>query len=128
MGQWVIELPPQRAPSPNLRLDRFAQNAQTQAWRHAAKILCLEAKIPALERASVALLLTPNDRRDRDPDNIALAAKASIDGVVDAGVLADDNARYVHSVLLRITDPDRNLPSPLWRLVLTEVDAEGVPK
>lgn len=61
--------------------------------------LALEAHIPALE--DVKIIVTPfsKDKRWRaDTSSCHPAAKASIDGLVDAGVMVDDNPDYLKYV------------------------------
>lgn len=57
-------------------------------------------KVPPLDRA--AIVVTPLHRDRRSPQDVgacAPAAKAAIDGLVDAGVLPDDNPRHLIAVL-----------------------------
>jgi hypothetical protein len=73
----------------------------TQEWRHAFKMLAKEARVPAMERVRIEVhhLHKPIGKRPwPDPVACAGAAKAAIDGVVDAGVLPDDNGKYLQSV------------------------------
>lgn len=73
----------------------------TKQWRYAFKILAKQAKIPALAYARVEVrhLHKPLGKRKwPDPVACAGAAKAAIDGVVDAGVFPDDNGDYIASV------------------------------
>lgn len=73
----------------------------TAQWRHAFKVLAKQAKVPPMERVRIEVhhFHKPEGRRAwPDPVACAGAAKAAIDGVVDAGVLPDDNGKYVRSV------------------------------
>ena len=88
-------------------------------FREAGWALARRQRIPHLERASVPAEYQPPDRRHRDADNIAAAAKPAIDGaLVDAGVLDGDDSRYLTEVTYRVGEP-----YPRGRLVLhiTEV-------
>lgn len=89
-----------------------AHRGWTAEWREAFAALAAEAKIPHLER--VAVIATPYYRhRGSIPDVGACfpSAKAAIDGLVDAGVLDDDDPTH----LVRLTfdapiidgEPDR---------------------
>lgn len=64
-------------------------------WREAFFWLAKEQKIPRL--AEVRFVVTPylKDRRMQDVGACLPAAKAAIDGLVDAGVLEDDNPKFV---------------------------------
>lgn len=48
----------------------------------------------------------PRDRRRRDEDNIAPTLKAAADGLVDAGVVADDTPAYMRKHMPTIHEPD----------------------
>lgn len=74
----------------------------TRALRAAGRDAAAAVGIPRLERAYVIAELRPNDRRRRDPGNWYPAAKGVVDGLVDAGVLDDDD----HT---RLIGPDMRL-------------------
>jgi hypothetical protein len=86
--------------------------------------MALHDKVPRMERVSIlAEYQPPPDGRRRDADNPIASVKALIDGIVKAGVLADDECpRYVTSVTCRIGEP---YPRGRLVLVLTEVPAAG---
>lgn len=70
--------------------------ALTDEWRGVFHLLAVELQLPHLER--IAVTVQPEVRnRAHMPDTGACigAAKAAIDGLVDAGVLADDGPAYV---------------------------------
>jgi crossover junction endodeoxyribonuclease RusA len=50
---------------------------------------------PALERAHILGVVHPATRRRIDPANLYPSFKAAVDGLVDAGVLPDDDADHV---------------------------------
>jgi hypothetical protein len=89
--------------------------------KKAAWAMAVQAKIPRLERVSVIAEYQPGDLRHRDPDNIAASAKAAIDGLRAARVLADDDSGHVTGVTCTI-----GALYPKGRLVLhlTEVPPE----
>ncbi|MFL6112199.1 MAG: hypothetical protein ACJ786_12725 [Catenulispora sp.] len=74
------------------------RNAVTGAIRAAAATLARAAHIPALEQAWITVVLYPHNRRRPDPHNWGPSAKASIDGLVDAHVLPDDDWRHLLAV------------------------------
>ena len=119
---WTVELPPGL---PLLSLngrEHWAVRARyTRTLKKAAWATALQAKIPRLERVSVVAEYQPPDRRHRDSDNPAASVKACIDGIVQAGVLPDDESpRYVESVTYRIGEP---YPKGRLVLYLTEVSS-----
>ena len=119
---FTIALPPGlKLLSLNDRGHWAARYRRSQALKKAAWAMALQAKIPRLERVSVAAEYQPPDRRRRDADNPVASVKAAIDGIVAAGVLpSDESPRYVTSVTCTIGET-----FPLGRLVLhlTEVTA-----
>ena len=91
--------------SPNAtRREHWATKGKNAAqWRRDAAILALDA-------ANKAKWLTPDtctigvvglfkDHKRHDPDNLLAAIKPCLDGIVDAGVIADDS----FSVIRRLT-------------------------
>lgn len=71
-----------------------------QEWRQAGAILALEAKLPkGLARVRFeAWGFGPGSQQD--PGNCYPSVKAMIDGLVDVGVIADDDGEHVESILL----------------------------
>lgn len=53
------------------------------------------AHIGAHKRVRVTLVYTPATRRTRDSDNLVGTMKPCVDGLVDAGVVADDDDGHV---------------------------------
>jgi hypothetical protein len=79
----------------NDRMHWRRRNDHTQNLRNIAHQLAIIRRIPKLQRATITGFLdTPDDRR-RDPANWHPTLKACIDGIVSAGVLPDDSAKYV---------------------------------
>lgn len=89
---------------------RLFTSNQRLHWRTRAKVTkairgaAMEAAfgLPELQRAHVTAVLHPHDKRRRDPANWYPAVKAAVDGIVDAGVLEDDDAT-------RLIGPDMRL-------------------
>lgn len=102
MAEWTIEIPGRPA---TLNRERKGSShwtqtrEETRAVREAAFWLVKEAKIPRLDR--VAITVTPflRDGRTQDVGACFPTAKAVIDSLVDAKVLADDGPKYVVSLL-----------------------------
>ncbi|GHE33208.1 hypothetical protein GCM10017673_40170 [Streptosporangium violaceochromogenes] len=79
----------------NQRLHHRPKSVLTKALRKAGKEAAEKAAVPALTRAHMFGIYCPPDRRRRDPANLYPSFKALIDGVVDAGVLPDDDDRHL---------------------------------
>jgi hypothetical protein len=96
--------------------------ARARAIREAAYVIARSQKIPPMEHAHAFYLIHPTklDRR-RDPANWAPSAKAAVDGIVDAGVLRDDNSR-----LLLGPDPRLGSPRAMEQLVLVITDLSHI--
>lgn len=69
--------------------------AIVKEWREAFCLLAKEAKIPPLSRIQVYAWPVLRDRRVQDVGSCSPAVKSAIDGLVDAGVVPDDDPRYV---------------------------------
>ena len=68
----------------------------TKVWRHAFEILAREANIPQMQ--AIRIQVTHYVARDGNFPDIAAAfpsVKASIDGLVDAGVIVDDDPEHL---------------------------------
>lgn len=119
---WRIELPARTVLlTSNERLGIHERAKRIKALRNTGWAMARHHKVPRLERAHVFYVLHPDTKtRRRDPGNWAPSVKAVIDGIVDAGVLPDDN----HERLLG-PDPRIGTPVPGSQLVLyiTDLDA-----
>lgn len=87
--------------SPPLSLnsrDHWAtRHRKVQKLRSEVAVLARHHKVPACERVAVALVWQPRDRRRRDGDNPFPTIKSAVDGLVDAGVVPDDDhSRVTH--------------------------------
>lgn len=119
---WRIELP---ADMPllnaNHRLHWAKKSRTTRTIRGAA---CDAARnllsMPRLQRAHVAGLYEPPDKRRRDPANLYPSFKAAIDGLVDAGVLPDDDAEHLDGPDMRLGPVH---PGGRLVLIITELEA-----
>lgn len=83
-------------------------------------LLAVEEAVPYLRRARITVL--PLHRDLRSPQDVAACApeaKAAIDGLVDAGVLVDDDAEHLISVTF--LPPLRNCGTDGMALLIEEV-------
>lgn len=79
---------------------RYVRAAVVAEWRRTAKIMTLVAQIPRLEVVRVEFFPVQAKGRLADAGAHLPSAKAVLDGVVDAGVLEDDDPRYVNSITM----------------------------
>lgn len=80
----------------------------TKALREAAEESALAAHIPPQERITIQAVLHPHDKRRRDAHNWYPSFKAAIDGVVDAGVIPDDDGKHLISIEVVLGTPVRH--------------------
>ncbi|MFK5691302.1 hypothetical protein ACI3EY_16715 [Ornithinimicrobium sp. LYQ92] len=79
----------------NHRTHWAAKAKRTRYWRDRARLEARRAGIPALDRAHITVTIHKTRGGRYDPGNLAPTAKAIVDGLVDAGVLDDDDATRV---------------------------------
>ncbi len=101
--------------------NRFERTAHVIEWRNAFWLLAKEAKIPPLDAIEVIVHCGMSGRL-QDIGNSYVSAKAGVDGLVQARVIADDTG--VHLRLLSFTPPVRIKPKDrdYMTLVVTEVE------
>lgn len=78
----------------NDRRHRQADAKLIKAWRETTRDLVPAGVEPFTERVRVLAFVTKPKRGRYDPGNLYPTAKACVDGLVDAGVLVDDD--WVH--------------------------------
>lgn len=114
---WTITVDHLQPITLNQRFGHWAQrNRAVQEWRSAVGWAAKEQRIPPLGRVHVTLRLTPPTRRRRDQDNYVATLKCALDGLRDAGVLADDTPEHVLWSAPHLLEPDG---SKRWRVNLT---------
>jgi crossover junction endodeoxyribonuclease RusA len=100
---FTLPLPP-RELSPNARVHWAKKAKATRDYRYDAKVEGWRV-VPASQRPgwteaiATTVVFAPNRRR-RDRDNLLASLKSAFDGLVDAGILADDAG--LHHAPLRI--------------------------
>jgi crossover junction endodeoxyribonuclease RusA len=82
------------------------------AWRARA------AKIGRQDHVVVQLHYAPQDKRRRDASNLMATQKPGVDGLVDAGVVPDDTARWVTELMPVIHEPNGGAKR-MWLAVQT---------
>lgn len=98
----------------NQRLKWRVKAARVRTWRNLAMITARNAHIPRLDHAQVTAHVHRHQGGRFDPSNWADTAKAALDGLVDAGILPDDDHTHVTGPDMRAGEP-RTTPA----LVLT---------
>lgn len=78
------------------RNHRMQWSQHTRETRRTWWALARQANLPALERAGITVVpLHVNRKSMQDAASCAPEAKAAIDGLIDAGVLPDDDPEHV---------------------------------
>ena len=104
---WEIgpfELPQADMLSLNGRADRRTLSPRIRTLRLQARVMARAARCPSLERARLVAWVRFPDGRRRDLHNYMPTLKALVDGLVDAGLLPDDDSRHLQGPDLRL-DP-----------------------
>lgn len=91
-------------------------------WRDAGQTYARQSGLPRLERAHIEVTIQFRDNRRRDIANWHPTAKAIIDGLVDYGLLPDDDDRH-------LIGPDMRRGSavtvPGWGLITVRIRVLG---
>lgn len=98
---WEFSLSLQKPLSLNDREHWSKRNARVQQVREEAAMMTRIAGIPRRDMHKVRVTMTylPPDKRRRDSDNLVATLKAVCDGLVDAGVVADDTPAEMEKVM-----------------------------
>ena len=94
---------PGRPPTPNSRRHWRTTHRDNKVWKEAAYWSAIDAtseweEDPLITKGTVAIEFVVPDRRRRDLDNLISSSKVLTDGIVAAGVLADDSSDVLVSV------------------------------
>ncbi|MFD8469044.1 hypothetical protein ACFV10_28550 [Streptomyces cyaneofuscatus] len=118
---WRLELPVNtQLINANDRMHPVKRAPYIKAIRQTAWALARRNKLPTLQRAHVFYVIHPDtETRRRDPGNWSPSAKAAIDGLVDAGILPDDNHHHLLGPDPRLGTPIKGSQLVLW---ITDLD------
>lgn len=94
---------------------KLARAATIRRVRKDTELLVRAARIPSAARIAVTLTYHPRDGRRRDEDNLVGTFKPICDGIVDAGLVADDDPAHMAKAMPVIGTPNPKDP----HLVLT---------
>lgn len=89
----------------NQRLHFMRHAAAVANWRQAAHWAAKAEKLPRLRKAQIIATLHFGDRRRRDPANYHPTLKPIIDGLVDYGLLPDDDHQHLIGPDIRMGEP-----------------------
>lgn len=105
--------------SMNHRRHWRATAEKTKEIRDAAHVLAKQARIGASPRVAVTLHYRPQSRRVRDAENSTPTLKAACDGLVDAGIVVDDEPRFMvkNMPVLHEASSVSGLKPRLWLVV-----------
>lgn len=107
MTSWHLTIPrPAGWLNLNDRMHYRAHAVNVRAWRDAARMYALQAKLPrGVARVRIEAWLRFPDRRRRDVHNWMPTVKPIVDGLVDYGLIADDRDEYLIGPDLRRGEP-----------------------
>lgn len=116
MSEYTLDLGYTSVPlSMNSRVHWTRSAAITKSIRCGAWALAEQAKLPTgCDHVTVCLHYRPRDNRRRDTDNLMPVLKASADGLVDAGLVADDTPQYMSKLMPVIHPAEKGQPGSLW--------------
>lgn len=116
----TVDIPPNEWLSANGRYQHWTRSRKVKALRRRAHMLARSKGLPK-QKGLVRITAHIHGRTNRwsDPNNAADTTKPLIDGLRDAGVLADDNYAHVLGPDHRRGDPLPDLNKGWHRIVLT---------
>jgi hypothetical protein len=117
---YILRRAGERPPTTNAerRNTRWDRADSTATWRTDFFWRAKQHHIPPLDRIRVvAIPHHANRRSPQDTGACAPAVKAAIDGLVDAGVIPDDNGRHVSEIVYRapVIDGWDGLELHIWK-------------
>ncbi|WKW86371.1 rusA-like resolvase [Gordonia phage Budski] len=112
----IVELPYARPPlTENQRMHWRKKAAVVASVRQAVYVLARNARVPQnCAHVDVSLHYTPRDVRRRDADNLVPTLKAACDGLVDAGLVADDTPDLMTKQMPTIHPAEKGKRGRLW--------------
>ena len=104
----------------NYRLNRYEKARRVKSWRHAAAMYARRAGLPTgFGRVRIDAYVIKPIANNSDPANWAPTSKATTDGLVDFGLVIDDNRKHVEGPFMH----DGGKGEPALRLVITPLPA-----
>lgn len=93
----------------NQRLHWARKAAMTKVLRHTGAINAQAQGIAPMDRAHLTVYVSWQNARRRDVANISPTIKALVDGIVEAGILPDDDDLHLTGPDLRVTSETSGL-------------------
>lgn len=123
----LLRLPWNKPPLTMNGREHWSKRAQiTRQIRTASRYLC--NGLGAVEAVQVTLTYYPKDRRVRDADNLIATYKPVCDGIVDAGIVPDDDPAHMVKVMPVIAAADSLDPRMVVAIeVVSPPDAPSAP-
>lgn len=87
------------------RENRWEYQAEKKRWAQLVALFCLPRPREPIKHAAVKLVYHFSDNRRRDPDNYS--GKMLLDGLVRAGIIADDSFTCIDLQLAAVYDKGR---------------------
>lgn len=115
--QLAIRIPASMWWTANSRLHHMEKARRTKHVRLLAAHMARSHLLAPMNIADVHILVQTPTARRFDADNAAPMAKAAIDGIVDARVLPDDDARHRPRTTYELGQPTRE--AGMYRLTIT---------
>lgn len=122
----VVDIPANEWLSANVRHMPYAKARRVAALRLRAAYLARSAQLQPMDGlVRITAVIHPRVARRSDPNNVADATKALVDGLRDAGILVDDDYAHVIGPNHLQGKPLPTLPVGSHRIVLTLTPIEG---
>lgn len=102
----TIALPHMPYLNSNQRLHWAAKARKTKAIREAAAWATKALRAQPMDQVEITVVVHPKTNRRFDPHNYQPTAKAAIDGIVDARLIADDDSSRLVSTAFRAGEKD----------------------
>lgn len=102
MPDYEIDLPLWKGKPPltmNQRLHWRQRAERTKRIRYSVAFKAKAMLLGHHEHVSVQLHYATGDHRRRDQDNLVASMKPAVDGLVDAGLIADDDPTHVTTIM-----------------------------
>jgi hypothetical protein len=115
---------PGRPPTPNSRRHFMVVAKENRAWADRARAAAIHSTGgnigPAMKAAELEITFVVATRIDHDWDNLIASTKPLTDGLVLAGLLADDSERVIRRITFPAIRYDRGNAATIYRI--TELD------
>ena len=102
-----------------MQIRRIKKESVNAAWIESLRVCNTK---PRHEKFGLHLAFYAPNARRRDPDGLVAAAKTSIDGMVHAGIIADDSMKNIE-LFSQSFEIDRD--NPRMEMIITPLHTEG---